>query len=95
MRPELERLRRIEQHLLDPAATADLRGGDPALPADADAQRRAYQALYLAGQRQLRQELAAIHQRLYGPGTGRWVWTTAVAGLRLVFVRWARSRAKS
>ncbi len=87
MRPELEHLRRIEQHLLgapDPASPP------PALTADTEAQRRAYGALYLAGQRQLRRELAAIHQALYGPRAGRWAWTAAAAGLRLVFARWGR-----
>lgn len=87
MRPELEHLRRIEQHLLGGPAPAGP-PPPPALAADTEAQRRAYQALHLAGQRQLRRELAAIHQALYGPRAGRWVWTAAAAGLRLVFARW-------
>ncbi|MFD1467401.1 hypothetical protein ACFQ48_04125 [Hymenobacter caeli] len=89
MRPELEHLRRLEQHLLgapDPARPLL----PPALAADAEAQRRAYGALHLAGQRQLRRELAAIHQALYGPRAGRWAWTAAADGLRLVFARWGR-----
>ena len=85
MRPELEHLRRLEQHLLGGPAPAG-----PAPAADTEAQRRAYQALHLAGQRQLRRELAAIHQALYGPRAGRWAWTAAAAGLRLVFARWGQ-----
>ena len=75
MRPELERLRLIEQQLLNspaalPAADWNLRlllDGD--LQADTAAQQQLYQGLRLAGQRQLRQELRTIHERLYG---GRW-----------------------
>lgn len=76
MRPELERLRLIEQQLLNspaalPAADWNLRlllDGD--LQADTAAQQQLYQGLRLAGQRQLRQELRTIHERLYG---SRWV----------------------
>lgn len=94
MRPELERLRRIEQHLLGPAGAvpAAYLALDAALPADAEAQRRVYEALHQAGQRQLRQELAAIHERLYGKEVGRWSWAAAASGIRLVFGRWARAR---
>jgi hypothetical protein len=91
MRPELEHLRRIEQQLLGgPGITSP----DPALAADTEAQRQAYGALHLAGQRQLRRELAVIHQVLYGPQMGRWTWVTAAASLRLAFARWGR-RARS
>ncbi|MGI4884998.1 MAG: hypothetical protein ACRYFR_08575 [Janthinobacterium lividum] len=93
MRPELEHLRRIEQHLLagpGPASPAP----PPALAADTEAQRQAYGALQSAGQQQLRRELAAIHQALYGPRAGRWAWTAAAAGLRLVFARWGRRLAR-
>lgn len=92
MRPELERLRRIEDHLLGPAGSvaADYLPFDAWLPANVEAQRHVYAALHRAGQRQLRQELAAIHERLYGAGVGRWTWA---ASLRLRFVRWVRGRA--
>lgn len=93
MRPELEHLRRIEQHLLGPPAPAGP-APDPALAADTETQRRAYGALHLAGQRQLRRELAAIHQTLFGPRAGRWAWTAAATGLRLVFARWGRRPAR-
>ncbi len=72
MRPELERLHLIEQHLLGPTAPADVVGWearlllDPTLRADADAQRRLYAGIRAAGRRQLRQELTGIHQRLFG-----------------------------
>ncbi|AMJ67333.1 hypothetical protein [Hymenobacter sp. PAMC 26628] len=89
MRAELEHLRCIEQHLLGGPGPARPAPG-PALEADAEAQRQAYGALYMAGQRQLRRELAAIHQTLYSPRVGRWAWTAAAAGLRLVFARWGR-----
>lgn len=97
MRPELERLRRLEQHLLGPALTdsAECLPLDAALPGDAEAQRQVYNALHRAGQRQLRQELLVIHERLYGPGVGCWTWVAAAAGLRRRFVRWARGGAKS
>ncbi|OUJ73076.1 hypothetical protein [Hymenobacter crusticola] len=68
MRPELERLQRIEDHLLhQPAAdwyVQELVDAD--LAADTDLQRQLYQGLYVAGQQQLRRELAVIHQQLYG-----------------------------
>lgn len=78
MRPELERLRRIEQQLLhDPAARPAGEWQlqtllDPDLQADAEAQRHLYAGLRAAGRRQLRGELAAIQARLYGPPPGPW-----------------------
>lgn len=78
MRPELERLLRIEQQLLNgpaaqPAAEWQLQLLlDPDLQADAMAQQRLYAGLRVAGRRQLRGELAAIHARLYGPPPGAW-----------------------
>jgi hypothetical protein len=94
MRPELERLQRIEAQLLGPAPTAAdwplqllL---DPTLAADAEVQQQLYQGLRQAGRRQLRAELNAIHAQLYAP---RQSWTsTAVAGLRTVLTRWVRFR---
>lgn len=91
MRPELARLQRIEQQLLSPNS------GDAAawnvqllidtdLQADTETQRLLYQGIYLAGQRQLRSELAAIHQRLYGTGRESWV-RSAAAGLRAFLTR--------
>ena len=44
---------------------------DAELAADVDAQRLLYQGIRLAGRRQLRRELASIHQRLYRP---RYAW---------------------
>ena len=87
MRPELERLRRIEQQLLNgpaarPAAEWQLQLLlDPDLQTDAEAQQRLYEGLGAAGRRQLRSELATIHARLYGPTPGAWP-QRAVAWLR-------------
>ena len=83
MRPELERLRLIEQQLLRdsaalPAAEWHLRqllDGD--LAADAEAQRQLYRGLRRAGRQQLRRELRLIHERLYAPrpvGSGWLAW---------------------
>jgi hypothetical protein len=77
MRPELERLRLIEQQLLNgpaalPAEDWNVRQLiDGELAADTDAQRQLYHGLRLAGRQQLRQELRQIHARLYGGG---WAW---------------------
>lgn len=68
MRPELERLHRIEQHLLGrcPAPDWQLQQlSDTDLAADTELQRQLYQGVYQAGQQQLRQELNQIHQQLY------------------------------
>lgn len=92
MRPELERLRRIEQHLLSgpaaqPAAEWQLQLlFDPDLQTDTEVQQRLYAGLRVAGQRQLRRELAAIHARLYGPLLGAWpqrvaAWLRGAIGL--------------
>ena len=78
MRPDLERLHLIEQHLLHPSAA--LAGADWALrllldgdlQADTAAQQRLYQGLRLAGRCQLRRELAAIHALLYAARPGFW-----------------------
>ncbi|MBD2723562.1 MULTISPECIES: hypothetical protein [Hymenobacter] len=77
MRPELERLQLIEQHLLNgpaalPAGDWNLRLLlDGELAADTATQQRLYQGLRRAGRQQLRQELRSIHARLY---RGRWAW---------------------
>jgi hypothetical protein len=90
MRPELERLALIEGQLLRgpaalPAADWNLQLLlDGELHADAVAQQQLYAGLRTAGQHQLRQELAAIHTRLYAARPGRWVQP-----LRR-FVRWLR-----
>lgn len=79
MRPTLERLRLIEQQLLNtpaalPAEDWHLRQLlDGELAADAEAQHQLYHGLRLAGRQQLRQELHQIHARLYGPQTGSWL----------------------
>lgn len=78
MRPELKRLQRIEEHLLgrpqqgqaDEWVVQQLLDAD--LEEDTDTQRRLYQGLHVAGQRQLRRELELIHARLYGPQAGSW-----------------------
>ena len=94
MRPELERLQRIEHHLLGTApsetpAWAVQELLDPNLRTDAEAQRLVYQGLHVAGQRQLRRELEAIHARLYGESEaqpGRWL-RQATAALRVLLRR--------
>ncbi|MBF9142945.1 hypothetical protein [Hymenobacter properus] len=78
MRPELERLRLIEQQLLNsstalPAEDWQLRLLlDGELAADTAAQQQLYQGLRLAGRRQLRRELADIHARLYELPASPW-----------------------
>jgi hypothetical protein len=73
MRPELEHLQRLEDHLLghpDPQQSALWEAQlllDDALAADVNLQRQLYQGIYLAGRQQLRQELQDIHQQLYRP----------------------------
>ena len=77
MRPELERLRLIEQQLLNgpaalPAAAWNLRQlFDGELAADTQTQQQLYHGLRRAGRQQLRHELRLIHERLY---TGRFAW---------------------
>lgn len=83
MRPELERLRLIEQQLLNtpaalPAEDWHLRQLlDGELAADAAVQQQLYHGLRLAGRQQLRQELRQIHARLYSDWFSwlRRVWT--------------------
>lgn len=78
MRPELERLRLIEQQLLNgpaalPAEAWHLRQLlDSELATDAEAQRQLYHGLRLAGRRQLRHELRLLHERLYAPRAINW-----------------------
>ena len=79
MRPELERFLLIEQQLLNhPAALSagdwqlrQLLDGE--LAADADLQQQLYAGLRQAGRQQLRQELRAIHARLYDAPGPRWL----------------------
>jgi hypothetical protein len=79
MRPELERLRFIEQQLTPgPAALSAAEWHlrellDPELAADTTAQRHLYQGLRLAGRQQLRQELRQLHAQLYGPPPTGWL----------------------
>ena len=81
MRPELARLHLIEQHLLHgPVGDWPLRLLlDGELAADTAAQQQLYDGLQLAGRQQLRRELAALHQRLYGQ-PGRWPWLHRLVG---------------
>jgi hypothetical protein len=86
MRPELERLQHIEQHLLgarpapEEAVWAARQLLDPALRPDVEAQQLVYRELQLAGRRQLRQELSAIHARLYGGTRQPRRWLQQAAG---------------
>ena len=79
MRHELERLRLIEQQLLNtpaalPAEDWHLRQLlDGELAADTETQRQLYYGLRLAGRQQLRQELRQIHARLYAPQASGWL----------------------
>ncbi|SFQ30309.1 hypothetical protein [Hymenobacter arizonensis] len=79
MRPELERLALIESQLLHgpaalPAADWHLHQLlDGELHADTVAQQHLYAGLQMAGRRQLRRELAAIHAQLYAARPGGWV----------------------
>jgi hypothetical protein len=99
MRPELERLQRIERHLLghsaaEASAWAVQELLDADLRPDTEAQRLVYQGLYAAGRRQLRQELEAIHAHLYGEAAtrpGRWL-RQATAALRGLLRRGRPSR---
>jgi hypothetical protein len=76
MRPELERLHRIECHLQgrpQPVAAPAWeiqRLLDAELDTDAEAQRQLYAGIRQAGRRQLRRELDAIHKQLYPPRAG-------------------------
>jgi len=78
MRPELDRLHRIEAQLLgqpQPAGAPDWqvqRLLDAELDADAQAQRQLYVGIRAAGRRQLRAELNAIHAQLY-PSRPNWL----------------------
>lgn len=88
MRPELDRLRLIEQQLLQgpaalPAEEWHLRQLlDGELAADAEAQQQLYHGLRLAGRRQLRRELRQIHAQLHAPRLPGWL-----AGLRRWWAR--------
>lgn len=92
MRPELERLQTIERQLLSVVPPLDAAAWDvrllldEELQTDTETQRLLYQGIHLAGQRQLRRELAAIHQRLYGAQRTGWLHT-ATAGLRSFLTR--------
>jgi hypothetical protein len=98
MRPELKRIQQIEHQLLAASPPLDLSTWevqllvDSDLRADTEMQRLLYQGIHLAGQRQLRRELALIHQRLYSPHHGSWI-RMAAAGLRSFWRRHLRGRA--
>jgi hypothetical protein len=99
MRPELERLQQIEQQLLavsspDAASWEVQLLLDSDLSADTETQRLLYQGIQLAGQKQLRRELALLHQRLYGPSRGSWMRTIG-ANLSAFLMRRLRGRASS
>lgn len=97
MRPELKRIRQIEYQLLaasppfDPASWEVQLLVDSDLRADTKMQSLLYEGIHLAGQRQLRRELALIHQRLYSPHRSSWIQMT-VAGLRSFWRRHLRGR---
>ena len=95
MRAELERLHWIEHHLLgspppnEAVAWTRQQLLDTELAADTEAQQLLYQGIRLAGRRQLRRELAAIHQRLYRP---RYAWLRTIeAGLTDLLGRFGRA----
>lgn len=73
MRPELEHLQRLEQHLLGHSTPIEAAQWqvqlhlDTGLAADVELQQNLYQGLFLAGRRQLRQELEEVHAQLYRP----------------------------
>lgn len=79
MRPDLERLRLIEQQLLQtpaalPAAEWQLHQlFDGELAIDTDLQQQLYRGLHQAGRRQLKRELRAIHTQLYNSPTPGWL----------------------
>ncbi len=87
MRPELARLYRIECHLLGLSPPVGAPAWevqvllDAELAADTATQRQLYASLRLAGRHQLRQELTAIHRRLYGPAPTSW-WGVISARFR-------------
>lgn len=99
MRPELERLQRIERHLLNtpqPGQAAEWalqQLFDTELEVDTQAQELVYQALQVAGRRQLHQELQQIHEQLYGPRAGRWRQLAAV-GRQVIRKSWLKLRRK-
>jgi hypothetical protein len=97
MRPELEQLQRLEQHLLGhptPTEMAQWQAQlqlDPALAADVALQQHLYHGLFLAGRQQLKNELEEIHAQLYRP---RRAWLrTAVARLQQT-LRWPHRPAR-
>ena len=88
MRPDLERLRLIEQQLLNtptalPAEDWHLRQLlDGELAADTETQRQLYYGLRQAGRQQLRQELRQIHARQYAPQASGWlVWLKRILAM--------------
>ncbi len=97
MRLELARLHRIECHLLGQPQPADAPAWevqvllDAELAADAATQQQLYEGLRLAGRRQLRQELATIHHRLYGSAPAGW-WASLAGRLRPVLRPWLRRK---
>ncbi|KUG08572.1 hypothetical protein [Solirubrum puertoriconensis] len=99
MRPELARLANLEQQLLGtqpPVPEAEWQRMlllDTGLAADAHAQQQLYAGLKLAGRRQLRHELEAIHSGLYGPVAAGWLRRTT-ARLQQALSRWPRLRPK-
>ncbi len=98
MRTELKRMQQIEHQLLaaspplDPASWEVQLLVDSELRADTEMQRLLYQGIHVAGQKQLRRELALIHQRLYSPHRSSWI-QTATAGLRSFWRRHLRGPA--
>ena len=91
MRPELERLRLIEDYLhqrLSPDQLADLQVRlliEPDLYEELESQKQTYATLQAAGRRQLRGELEQIHQQLYGRKGYAWL-VVALFGFLVVAV---------
>lgn len=99
MRPELERLQRIEHHVLGAAHPGQVAEWalqqlfDAELEADTQAQQLVYHALHLAGRRQLYYELQQIHEQLYGPRPSRWRQLAALGRLATQKI-WLKLRRK-
>lgn len=89
MRPELEHLQLLEYHLRGRPTPAEAAAwqlrlrAEPALAAETNAQQLLYAALREAGRQQLRQELTAIHARLYPLHRRFWLGALVAAARRL------------
>lgn len=87
MRPVLEHLRLLERHLRGQPTLAETAAWqlrlhqEPKLAAETAELRQLYAGLREAGRQQLRQELAAIHARLYPPRRRSWLRAAVAAAV--------------